>query len=208
MIKNIVFDLGNVLLSWKPDRYFEKSGYDSNTISLIMKDIFGSPVWSALDNGDITTADAIEQIAQTSSLKKEFISSLFGLRTEIINPLTDNIKLLPRLKESGFKLYYLSNFPLDFFEEVKNEYDFFDYFDGGIISAAVRHSKPDIRIYRILLDRYQLKAEECFYIDDVDINVRAAESAGMTAYCYDGENGNSGQLHSLTKEMFPGNPPG
>lgn len=208
MIKNIVFDLGNVLLSWKPDQYFEKSGCDSDTVSLIMKNVFSSPVWSALDNGDITTADAIEQIAQTSSLKSEFIRSLFSLRTEIISPLADNIKVLPRLKKSGFKLYYLSNFPLDFFEEVKNEYDFFDYFDGGIISAAVRYSKPDIRIYRILLDKYQLKAEECFYIDDVDINVRAAESAGMTAYCYNVENGNSGQLHSLLKEMFPGNPPG
>lgn len=204
MIKNIVFDLGNVLLSWKPGQYFEKSGYDSNTVSLIMKDIFSNPVWAALDNGDITTSDAIEQIALTSSLKKDFIRSLFALRTEIIFPLTDNIKLLPRLKKSGFKLYYLSNFPLDFFEEVKNEYDFFDYFDGGIISAVVRHSKPDIRIYRILLEKYQLKAEECFYIDDVDKNVRAAESAGMTAYHYDGEDGNSQQLYRLIKKMFPG----
>lgn len=208
MIKNIVFDLGNVLLSWKPDRYFEKSGCDSDTVSLIMKNVFSSPVWSALDNGDITTADAIKQIARTSSLKSEFIRSLFSLRTEIISPLTDNIKLLPHLKKSGFKLYYLSNFPLDFFEEVKNEYDFFDYFDGGIISAAVRYSKPDIMIYRILLDKYQLKAEECFYIDDVDINVRAAESAGMTAYCYKGTDESSQQLHGLIKEMIPGNPPG
>jgi putative hydrolase of the HAD superfamily len=203
MIKNIVFDLGNVLLSWKPGQYLEESGYDSDTVTLIMRDIFSSPVWAGLDNGDFTSAEAIEQIAQTSSLKKDFIRSLFDLRTEIIFPLTDNIKLLPRLKKSGFKLYYLSNFPLDFFEEVKSEYDFFDYFDGGIISAEVRHSKPDIRIYRILLERHRLKAEECFYIDDVEINVRAAESAGIRAYCYDSADGNPQHLYELMKEMFP-----
>ena len=183
MIKNIIFDLGNVLLSWKPGDYFEKSGYDNETVNLIMNDVFHSPEWLSLDNGDLTTPEAIELIAQKSSLRKEYISSLFNLRTKIIYPLTENIKLLPELKKRGFKLYFLSNFPLDFFEEVKKEYKFFRYFDGGIISAEVRHSKPDIKIYKILLDKYNLLPEECFYIDDMEINVRAAGSAGIKGYC-------------------------
>lgn len=184
MIKNIIFDLGNVLLSWKPDEYFKKSGYDTLTFNLIMNDVFKSPEWLSLDNGDLTTPEAIELIAEKSSLRKEYISSLFNLRTKIIYPLTENIRLLPELKKKGFKLYFLSNFPLDFFEEVKKEYNFFRYFDGGIISAEVRHSKPDIKIYKILLEKYSLNPEECFYIDDIEINVRAAESAGLKGYCY------------------------
>ena len=183
MIKNIIFDLGNVLLSWKPGEFFEKSGYDSETINLIMNSVFKSSEWQRLDNGDLTTAEAIDQIAVRSSLKKEYISSLFNLRTKIIYPLTGNIKVLPELKKRGFKLYFLSNFPLDFFEEVKKEYEFFRYFDGGIISAEVNHSKPDIKIYKILLDKYSLHPEECFYIDDMEINVRAASSAGIKGYC-------------------------
>jgi len=75
-------------------------------------------------------------------------------------PLDDNVRLLPELKKHGFRLYYLSNFPLDSFEEVKNDYFFFRYFDGGIISAEVKLSKPDIRIYRHILNKYGLKAEE------------------------------------------------
>ena len=203
MIKNIIFDLGNVLLSWKPGDFFKKSGYDDHTVSLILKDVFKSPEWFSLDNGDITTQEAIEKITVKSQLKKEFILSLFNLRTKIIFPLTDNIKLLPDLKKTGFKLYFLSNFPLDFFEEVRTEYDFFEYFDGGIISAGVRYSKPDIRIYHILLEKYHLKPDECFYIDDMDINVKAAESAGIKAYCYDSSSGNSPDLKSLMNRMFP-----
>jgi len=197
MIKNIIFDLGNVLLSWKPGDYFEKSGYDNETVNLIMNDVFHSPEWLSLDNGDLTTPEAIDLIAQKSSLLKEYISSLFNLRTKIIYPLTENIKLLPELKKRGFKLYFLSNFPLDFFQEVKNEYEFFRYFDGGIISAEVRHSKPDIKIYKILLEKYHLQPEECFYIDDMEINVRAAGSAGLKGYCNHGSSGFTEELYNM-----------
>jgi len=197
MIKNIIFDLGNVLLSWKPDKYFEKSGYDSYTVSLIMKDVFSSAEWFKLDNGDITTTEAIDLIVSKSSLKKGFICSLFDLRTKIIFSLADNIKLLPELKEKGFKLYYLSNFPLDFFEEIKKKYDFFSYFDGGIISAEVNHSKPDPEIYRILLDKYKLNPEECFYIDDNDINVRAAESLFIKSFCNYGSTDFSEEFYDI-----------
>ena len=197
MIKNIIFDLGNVLLSWKPGEFFGKSGFDIETVDLIMNSVFKSSVWLSLDNGDLTTPEAIEQIAAKSSLGKEYISSLFNLRNKIIYPLDENIKLLPELKERGYKLYFLSNFPLDFFEEVKKEYEFFRYFDGGIISAEVNHSKPDIRIYEILLDKYSLQAEECFYIDDMEINVRAAASAGIKGYCNCGSLVRPGDLYKM-----------
>ena len=94
-------------------------------------------------------------------------------------PLDDNVRLLPALKKQGFRVYYLSNFPLDVFEEVKNDYFFFRHFDGGIISAEVKLSKPDIRIYEYLIRHYGLNPEESLYIDDIEENVMAAEAAGM-----------------------------
>jgi putative hydrolase of the HAD superfamily len=179
MIKNIIFDLGNVLLSWKPGEFFERSGYGPEEIRIILKDIFKSNEWSMLDNGDITTSEAIDLIASGSSLKRASISAIFDLRTKVIFPLVKNIKLLPELNKEGFKLYYLSNFPLDFFEEVKKQYDFFKYFNGGIISAEVGCSKPDTGIFEIFLEKYNLAPEDCLYIDDIEINVRVAESFGM-----------------------------
>ena len=179
MIKNIIFDLGNVLISFRPSEFFDKKGYPENIKATILADIFGSKEWLMLDNGEINTADTIDAIALKSSLKKEEIAHIFNLRTELIFPLDQNVRLLPELKKQGFKLFFLSNFPMDLFEEIKTDYYFFRYFDGGIISAEAKMSKPDIRFYDLLLKKYSLTAEECLYIDDLEINVRAAEAKGM-----------------------------
>jgi putative hydrolase of the HAD superfamily len=179
MITTVVFDLGNVLISFVPSAYFKKKTYPSSIINTILRDIFQSKEWKQLDNGDININEAIDSIALKSSLKREEIAHVFKLRTEIMFPIDDNVRLLPELKKHGFRLYYLSNFPLDIFYEIKNDYYFFRHFDGGIISSEVKLSKPDIRIYRCLLDKYSLNPRECIYIDDIEENVRAAESAGM-----------------------------
>ena len=179
MIKNIVFDLGNVLVSFMPSEFFYKKNYPENIKAIILSDIFGSKEWAMLDNGEITTPEAIDAIALKSSLNKEEIAHVFNLRIELMFPLDENVKLLPGLKKRGFRLYFLSNFPIDIFEEIKSGYYFFKYFDGGIISAEVKYSKPNNRIYEILFEKYSLIPEECLFIDDLEVNVKAAKIAGM-----------------------------
>ena len=179
MIKNIIFDLGNVLISFKPSEYFDKNNYPRSIKATILSDIFGSKEWLMLDNGEITTPEAIDAIATKSSLSKKKIAHIFNLRTDLMFPLDSNVRLLPELKKRGFRLYYLSNFPLDIFEEVSTEYYFFKYFDGGLISAEAKFSKPDIGIYNILNKKYSLVPKECLFIDDIEVNVRAAQALGM-----------------------------
>lgn len=179
MIKNIVFDLGNVLLSFRPSEFFDKKNYPENIKTTILSDIFGSKEWGMLDNGDLTTEEVIDIIASKSSLNKEEIAHVFNLRVSLLFPLDQNVRLLPELKKQGFKLYFLSNFPKDVYDEIKTGYYFFKYFDGGIISSEVKFSKPHQRIYEILLEKYSLIAEECLFIDDLELNVKAAEIFGM-----------------------------
>ena len=128
MIKNIVFDLGNVLISFRPSKYFEDNNYPDTIISKIIPDIFGSKEWLMLDNGDINTSEAIEAISLKSSLQKAEIAHIFNLRTEMMFPLDQNVRLLPELKKQGYRLYFLSNFPLDIFEEIKTGYYLFQIF--------------------------------------------------------------------------------
>jgi epoxide hydrolase-like predicted phosphatase len=184
MIKNIVFDLGNVLLSFKPANYLDKMGYSAEYKNIIITDIFKSSEWQLIDKGEMTTGEAIHKISERTSLNPQEIASVFDLRTAILHPIAKNIKMLPALKKRGFKLYFLSNFPDDIFDEVYNRYPFFELFDGGIISARVNVSKPDRKIFEILQDRYSLKAEECLFIDDDELNVRAAGSIGMTGILF------------------------
>jgi FMN phosphatase YigB (HAD superfamily) len=179
MIKNLVFDLGNVLISFRPSEFFDKKNFPETIKSKILSEIFGSREWLMLDNGDISTSEAIDSIALKSSLKREEIAYIFNLRTEMMFPLDSNVRLLPELIKRGFRLYYLSNFPIDIFEEIKTGYFFFTYFDGGVISSEVKFSKPDKRIFETLIEKYELIASECLFIDDIEINVQAAYSLGM-----------------------------
>jgi FMN phosphatase YigB (HAD superfamily) len=116
MIKNIIFDLGNVLISFVPSEYLKKKNYPQNIRNTILTDIFYSNEWKMLDNGDITIPEAIDKISRKSPLKREEIALVFNFRTDIMFPLDDNVRLLPALKKHGFSLFYLSNFPLDIFE--------------------------------------------------------------------------------------------
>ncbi len=106
MIKNIVFDLGNVLISFRPSEFFDKKNYPENIKATILSDIFGSKEWAMLDKGEINTTEAIEAIALKSSLKKEEIAHVFNLRTELMFPLDPNVKLLPELKKTRIQAIF------------------------------------------------------------------------------------------------------
>jgi FMN phosphatase YigB (HAD superfamily) len=181
MIRNIIFDLGNVLISFKPSEYLDKKEYSEELKAKILSDIFHAREWLELDNGDITISEAIDSISERSSLTREEIAHIFNLRTDIMVSLDQNVKLLPELKKRGYRLYYLSNFPGDIFDEIRSANKFFEYFEGGVISAEVRHSKPSTRIFEILLAKYSLKAEESLFIDDLEENTNAAKATGMYA---------------------------
>ena len=86
MITTIIFDLGNVLISWKPEEFFDKNGYDKTYKELVLKEVFKSNEWLQLDNGDFTLDEAVERIAENSTLKKDEIRAVFNLRTKIIFP--------------------------------------------------------------------------------------------------------------------------
>ena len=199
MVKNIIFDLGNVLISFKPSEYLDKHRYPETIKTKILADIFGSKEWLMIDNGEISTAEAIDAISLKSSLNREEIAHIFNLRTEMMYPLDTNIRLLPELKKRGFSLYYLSNFPIDIFDEISSGYYFFKYFDGGLISSDVKFSKPDIAIYNILLKKYSLQAEECLFIDDIEINVKTAQSLGMKGIVTHGSLHISGEIEKAIK---------
>jgi FMN phosphatase YigB (HAD superfamily) len=182
MINNIVFDLGNVLISFKPDEYLKKISYPEEISKIILKDIFCSNEWQMLDEGSISITEAITSIALKSFLKRDEIIQIFNLRREIFTPLEKNVRIIPKLKEMGFRLYYLSNFPSDMFYKVKADNSFFGYFDGGIISSEVRLLKPDVRIFNLLVKKLSLNPQDCLFIDDIKENILTAESIGMQGF--------------------------
>ena len=179
MIKNIIFDIGNVLLEFKPLDYLNRTFKDENIEKLLYKEIFQCEEWLQLDRGMVTQDEAIKVISLRNPEHTVHIKKCMDNWIDILEPIEGTVKVLSELKENGYKLYLLSNFHSLAFETVYSKYDFFKYFDGGIISYKENLLKPESEIYTKLLDTYNLNAEECLFIDDTLVNIEAADRLGI-----------------------------
>lgn len=187
MYKNIIFDLGNVLLSFNPKEYLNGK-LEKGRIERVFKEIFLSEEWVKLDEGTITEIEAIEAISLRNEDYREDIKRAFENWYDILVPINETVELLKALKEKGYKLYYLSNFHDIAFKKVKEKYDFFNLFDGGVVSSEDNLLKPDERIYKAILNRYDLLPKESIFIDDTKINVEAAKEANIEGLVFEDAN--------------------
>ena len=179
MIKNIIFDIGNVLLEFKPLDYLKRTFNDDNIEKLLYKEIFQSEEWLHLDRGILTQEQAVKIISLRNPTYEIHIKKCMDNWIDILTPIEGTVKILNQLKEKGYKLYLLSNFHSLAFETICSKYDFFKHFDGGIISYKENLLKPEAEIYTKLLDTYNLNAEECLFIDDTLVNIEAADRLGI-----------------------------
>lgn len=179
MYKNIIFDLGNVLISFNPMEYL-KSKISEEKIQEVYKAIFQSEEWIMLDRGTITEKEAINNIIEKNSIYRDDISLAFEDWYAILKPIEETIKVLEDLKRKGYNIYYLSNFHELAFKEVSTKNSFFELFDGGVVSYEEKIIKPEEEIYRLILKRYNLTPSETIFIDDTKVNVEGAEKLGIT----------------------------
>ena len=160
-MKNIIFDIGNVLLSFQPERFL-KQYYDEKTMGDLLTIIFCSDEWLELDLGNLTIDETINIFSKRNPHYKEEIYFILKHWTEMMTPIQENVDIAYKLKEKGYSLYILSNFHEEAIKEMYNKYPFFTIFDGGVISAYEHMIKPNPKFYQILLDRYHLDHSRLF----------------------------------------------
>ena len=178
MIKNIIFDLGNVLLDFNPKVYV-KSKVTEEKVEEIYKCIFQSDEWPMLDRGTISEEDAKINIINRNIENEELINLVFENWYDILIPIESSVDVLKKLKQNGYKVYYLSNFHLAAFEYVTKKHDFFECFDGGVVSYEENLLKPEKEIYEKIIDKYDLIPSQTIFIDDMKENVEAAIKLGL-----------------------------
>lgn len=184
MIKNIIFDIGNVLLNFKPLQYMNGKFPNQPWINDVYKAVFQSPEWLELDRGTITEEEAIVVLCSRTPDLTEPIRTVMRDWYDLLIPIEGSIQILGELKAKGYNVYYLSNFQRAAFHTVTSRNNFFDLFDGGIASYKVNLIKPDLAIYEMLSDDYGLEPGNSLFIDDVAGNVAAAEKAGYIPYLF------------------------
>lgn len=176
---NIVFDLGGVVFNWQPDVIIASVFEDRSTQDLVRKEIFEHSDWIELDRGAISLGSAIDRGAVRTGLPTQDIARLLNAVPGFLTPIDQTIELIRRLGNTANRLFVLSNMQLASIAHLEQQHDIWELFRGVVISSRIRKVKPDIEIYRYLLDQYQLRPSETVFIDDVPENLEAAASLGI-----------------------------
>ena len=175
-MKNIVFDLGRVLLSYEPLEYLKKYYKNYDELNEI---IFKNPLWLKLDEGTLTKEEFIEEVTQKYPEYTHEIKEIMDNWIELLTPIKENVKLLSILKDKGYDLYVISNFHKDAYNRYLKNESWTDLFNGMIISANEKIMKPDLKIFNLFLNRYNLNSDETLFIDDSMPNIKACEKVGI-----------------------------
>lgn len=179
MIKNIIFDLGNVLIEFNPHNFIEKN------IPLEDRDevfhmIFKRKEWLELDRGTLSYDEVVRFFVTRFPQYENQIRKFFENKIiDCLKPIEENIEIVRELKKRDYKLYILSNFHYPAFKNVSEKWEFFKLFDGQVISSHSNLLKPEKEIYEEILGKYKLIPRETLFIDDSYENIEAGNKFGL-----------------------------
>ncbi len=186
MIKNIILDVGKVLVEWDTEYAFREMGLDGEAGRAVAAATVASPDWNELDRSLLTDEEILVKfIAHAPEYEKE------------IRMVWDNIALpiwqydyarpwIRAMKRNGYRVYILSNYSRYTYEHTREALSFLEDVDGALFSFQVKQIKPEPEIYRSLLAKYSLNPQECIFLDDRRENVEAAEAQGIAGIQFTG----------------------
>ena len=188
MIRSVIFDMGNVLIRWRPRDILEALNIPEEDWLPLMREVFNSVEWIQTDRGALTMEEAV------ASMCRRLPERLHGAARALtmdwpdrcLLPMEGMAELIREVKELGYGVYLLSHAKEDlprYFARIPGS----RYFAGRIVSADWRLVKPQPEIYETLFREFHLKPEECVFIDDLPLNVEGALCAGMPGAVFDGD---------------------
>lgn len=183
MIRNIIFDFGNVLLTWDPRNFYREYFHDDAKMEYFLSEICNSEWNSQMDAGKPFAQGIRELTAIHPEFAKEIQLYYDRWHIQLGTEIPGTLQLMHDLKAAGYKLYGLSNWSMETFPIAEKLHPaMFEPLEGKVISGNEGTIKPDAKIYRILLDRFCLKPEECIFLDDNQANIDAAKALGINAF--------------------------
>ncbi len=179
MIKNIVFDMGNVVIRFDPDAFIERFGVSGEDKKTLLLEIFRSPEWVMMDRGRLTDEQCADVLCpRVPEHLRDVARKLIALWDRPIIEIEGIYPLIEELKGLGYSIYLLSNASCrqpDYWQRVPAA----KFFDGTLISYSVKLIKPMPEIYEKFFETFGLRREECFFIDDSPANIEAGLYVGM-----------------------------
>ena len=179
-IKNIIFDFGGVVMDWNPRYFFKDYFNDDEKMEYYLKNITTDEWNIEQDRGRTLAEGTAIQVANFPEWEKEIRAYYDNWTTMLKSEIADNVAVLRKLEHSEYELFGLTNWSAETFPYAVKNYDFFSIFkDKIVVSGTEKLIKPNPEIWHVLLNRYQIKAEESVFIDDNFKNIEVAKSLGF-----------------------------
>lgn len=187
LIKNIIFDIGGVLFDYNPKTYLDKLGFDIEKQKELNNIIFKSPLFKECLNGNISMEELIYKITKNNM---EYENEIFQILDSnnlhyMMPPINKILRYYNTLRSGGYNIYLLSNITLQTYEYIDSTTDVIKNANGGIYSCFEHVTKPNRKIFDILVDRYSLIPKECVYIDDSVRNIKVGNEVGFNSLLYE-----------------------
>ena len=187
MIRNMVFDIGNVLMDFRWKDYMRSLfGENEALIQTINRGIWHNGCWAAMDKGEMDGADTLRSAVAFAPRYEKEIRLTFDRVARAFHKCDYAVPWVRELKSMGFQVYFLSNYSAFSIKANPGVLDFIPCMDGGVFSFQVKAVKPEPAIYRCLCEKYSLKPEECLFTDDVPENVKGAQRCGFQGIVFEG----------------------
>lgn len=188
MIRNIVFDMGQVLIRWRPEEILEHFDLTGEEKTMLLQELFWSPEWTQQDRGILTEGEMIERVSARlpESLQAAVEEVIKAWHVWHLTPMPGMAELVRRLKAQGYGIYLLSNASTalrGYFPRIPGS----ECFDGLMVSAEEKLLKPQHEIYERLYERFGLVPEQCVFIDDSPANIEGAMLTGMQGIVFRGD---------------------
>ena len=188
MIKDIVFDMGQVMIRWQPEYYLGQGNFSEEDKTKLLQEVFRSVEWVQLDRGSITLEAAAA--AMRSRLPEHLHSAVWDYAIDWYRwpmvPMPGMADLVRELKEKGYSIYLLSNCSIPLRQNV-HRIPGIEVFDGVFVSSEHRLLKPQHEIFEKFFETFRLEPSECFFIDDAVTNIEGALECGMTGFVFRGD---------------------
>ena len=183
MIKNLIFDVGGVLLDYRWKEMLMDYGLDEKNAIRVGTQMFNDPdrTWDVFDLGTRSDNEIADIFCKKYPDDEEAIRWFIRHGEYMHVPRPKVWKKVHELKEKGYKIYILSNYPKTLFKKHTEYADFMDDIDGLMVSYMIHEAKPDEKIYKALCDKYDLDKSESIFFDDRAENVAGAVEFGIKA---------------------------
>ena len=182
-IKNIIFDFGGVLVDWNPKHLYRKEFENEDEMNHFLENICTSE-WNIQQDAGRPLAEATEILQKKHPEHKEMIGYYYGRWEEMLGGVIEESERVLKMLKLKYPVYGLTNWSAETITIAYDRYDFFQLLDGIVVSGDEKLIKPNPKLYTVLLERYDLKAEESLFIDDNLKNIETAREMGFHTIHY------------------------